>query len=779
MYEYIWDDQTGGILLTTNQSKFSKEPRPVYSRELDILGFDQHWNYPHDDSAPIMWAEANNYIYRGKLVAQTKGGNLTSVPQIIIVDKPEPDNGTLRPVDINMMVAKNMELIEQKANETKKTIENIYTEYQNKVDVFYVAFSGGKDSIVTLDLVQSTLSSNMFKVLFGDTGMEFSDTYQTIDIAKKRCEELGIRFYTARANINPHDSWKRFGPPSSSIRWCCSVHKTTPQLLLLRDILGKNSFTEMAFVGVRRDESVRRSGYDYISYGTKHKGQYSCNPILEWNSAEVYLYLFANGLPINMAYKKGISRAGCLLCPMAAQKNDFMNHACYADDVNSFIDIIKEVNCSEKGNEQRMRSYLENTGWKARKNGRDLSISPRDYSETQSGNNLIITFKNRDNIWKQWIKTLGRIIATSDKDVYRIENGQEVSSVIVKDINDGYCQVVVSSELTKNNIDFLRKIRRVFRKSHYCVSCRLCEANCKLGNLQFNINGKLTISDSCTHCGQCLEIDTGCLVYKSLWLSRVNGNMNKKSLDCYATHAPKMEWFTQFVKLGERFEIENGLGNNEVPAFKRFLREAGIIDNNSDTKLGSLLRENGLDNEITWALMLTNLCYSPQVGWFVQRFPFNENISQKRISTILADEEGVSKSAEKSIPNSIKRIANLPLNEIGFGIIVDSNKNDGFIMQRKEWQNPDPRVVLFCLYKFAEACGNYYQFTLSRLMDNNVESTGVSPAQIYGLDVETMIAILKGLSINYPEFISTSFTHDLDNISLKEDKKAEDILNLF
>lgn len=70
MYEYIWDDQTGGILLTTNQSKFSKEPRPVYSRELDILGFDQYWNYPHDDSAPIMWAEANNYYYRGKLVAK-------------------------------------------------------------------------------------------------------------------------------------------------------------------------------------------------------------------------------------------------------------------------------------------------------------------------------------------------------------------------------------------------------------------------------------------------------------------------------------------------------------------------------------------------------------------------------------------------------------------------------------------------------------------------------------------------------------------------------------
>ena len=40
MYEYIWDQETGGLLLTTNVSKFSKEPRPVYYKELDILGFD-------------------------------------------------------------------------------------------------------------------------------------------------------------------------------------------------------------------------------------------------------------------------------------------------------------------------------------------------------------------------------------------------------------------------------------------------------------------------------------------------------------------------------------------------------------------------------------------------------------------------------------------------------------------------------------------------------------------------------------------------------------------
>ena len=43
---YEWDAETGGLLLTTSELKMSKEPRPVYSQELDILGFDKYWLYP-------------------------------------------------------------------------------------------------------------------------------------------------------------------------------------------------------------------------------------------------------------------------------------------------------------------------------------------------------------------------------------------------------------------------------------------------------------------------------------------------------------------------------------------------------------------------------------------------------------------------------------------------------------------------------------------------------------------------------------------------------------
>lgn len=776
MYSYTWDEETGGLLLNNTPLQFSKEPRPVYYREMDILGFDRYFKYDKDDAAPYMWAEANNYIYRGQVIAQTVGGSLFTIPKLNVKEEQITEKN-LKMVNLEAMIAKNMDLIEGLSKQTIKDIYNTYKKYVDKVDIFHVSFSGGKDSEVALDLVQKALPHDGFVVIFGDTGMEFPDTYKAVNVAKEKCKELNIHFFIASSRFNPLESWNMFGPPSSSIRWCCSVHKTTPQLLLLREIVGKSDFTEMAFVGVRGDESVRRSGYDYISLGTKHKGQYSCNPILNWNSAEVYLYLYANGLPINQAYKNGISRAGCLFCPMAARKSDYMNHYNYPTESQNYIDIVEKLNCSNRGDERMMKSYLENVGWKARKNGRDLIISPRDYQETINAGILSIHFKNINKRWKIWLKTIGKLIDTGVDDVFKIDYHGEILSFNVISIDSSYSSVSIDCQQIKNTSDFLKKFRRVFRKSHYCVGCEVCSANCRYGNINFDNKGTVSISDNCIHCGQCLEIDTGCLVYKSLWLS--NGTMSKKSLDCYATHAPKMEWFAQFLKLGNRFSSENGLGNNQLPAFRRFLKDAGIAINNEDTILGKLFRNEGSDSDRIWACMLTNLSVSPQVGWFIKRFNFDENISQKRISTILVEEENVSKSAEKSIPNSLKRIMALPLGLIGLGTIVSNTKDEGFIVRRSSWQSPDPKVILYSLYKFAEACGGYYQFSLTRLLDTTLESDGVSPSQIFGLDREGMVSILKGLSMNYPEYISTSFTLDLDSINLKEDKTSEDVLNLF
>ena len=98
---------------------------------------------------------------------------------------------------------------------------------------------------------------------------------------------------------------------------------------------------------------------------------------------------------------------------------------------------------------------------------------------------------------------------------------------------------------------------------------------------------------------------------------------------------------------------------------------------------------------------------------------------------------------------------------------------------RTSWQAPDPKVVLYSLYKFAEACGNYHQFTLSRLLNHDIDSDGVSPTEIFGINRDEMERILNGLSVNYPDFINASFTLDLDNITLRSDKTALDVLDLF
>ena len=240
MYSYSWDSTTGGLLLNSSPLPFSKEPRPVYYKELDILGFDKYWNYAKNDTYPYMWAEANNYFYRGRLVAKTKGGSLYTAPEIILVEAPEPDGMALRFVDIPAMIEKNRDLLEKLAQDTIKKIYNTYVDYRNKVDVFYVAFSGGKDSVVALDLVQRALPHNRFKVLFGDTGMEFPDTYLNIERVKQFCTETNIEFLQAKSDLSTNSTWKAFGPPAVTIRWCCSVHKTSPQVMLLQKYTGNH-----------------------------------------------------------------------------------------------------------------------------------------------------------------------------------------------------------------------------------------------------------------------------------------------------------------------------------------------------------------------------------------------------------------------------------------------------------------------------------------------------------------------------------------------------------
>lgn len=776
MYKYTWDEETGGLLLLPELSKFSKEPRPVYYKELDILGFDKYWNYPKDDHAPLLWAEANNYIYKGRTIAKVTGGALYTPPGLVVLDKdPEPGGKPLEFVDVPHMCEKNRAIMEALVQETVQQVYQTYESYKSRIDVFYVAFSGGKDSVVALDIVQRALPHETFKVVFGDTGMEFPDTYETVRHVKAWCTDSHIDFLEARSWLNPLDSWRMFGPPASVTRWCCSVHKTAPQIILLRKLLKKRDFKGMAFVGVRGDESLARSKYEYITLGGKHKGQYSCNTILHWSSAEVFLHILKEHLVLNPAYKLGNRRAGCLICPRASERSEFMNHHCYPEQAEPFVNIIREVYKNAFTSKDAMEEFIRNGGWKARKNGRDLTLKV-GYSEsvTKEGDTLIEVDHPRTD-WKAWINTIG--VLSNNQSPFIIQHHGRLLAFGVEEA-DQRILVKVKKSVAKEGGDFVKYLKNVFRKVASCVGCQECQADCPYGCLNFE-NGQVKVSENCRHCSQCHKVDKGCLIYKSLEQPKGGIVMGGKtmSLNSYSHHAPKMDWMEQYFKYKNTFSENHSLGSQMYSFFRRFLRDASLLDETGFSKTAELIDRMGLDSEASWGIIYINLCYAPQLHWYVTHTGFNEEYSKAYLGQMMI-ESGAKENWVNDIFSSLTRMSELPLGDIGLGHAT-REKNRVISLTRNAWLAPDSLTILYSLYKFAEACGGYYQFSLSTLLDDSIERDGVSPTRIFGLGEDEMKRILNGLSSNYPDFISASFTLDLDNITLRSEKTADDVLQLF
>lgn len=776
MYQYLWDEETGGLLLTTEQSKFSKEPRPVYASELSILGFDKYWSYLKDDCAPFMWAEANNYIYRGRLVAKTKGGALYTAPELIIVEDPEPKGELLQFVNIEKMVKKNQTIMEALVQETIQKIYNTYITYKSKVDLFYVAFSGGKDSIVTLDLVQRALPHNDFKVLFGNTDMEFPTTLALVKEVRQYCKNEGIAFYEAQSDFAATQSWNQFGPPARKVRWCCTVHKTAPVINKLCEMYGLEKLNSVMITGVRGDESLARSDYDELSFGKKLAGQYSYHPILDWSSAEVFLHIYRQNLLMNEAYKYGFNRVGCIMCPNSSEKHEYIKRKFFRNEVDKFCDIIVQTSRKDlSGN--NAKDFLETGGWKTRLSGRELKFSEEErFKFEERGDSLIFTVTDLKPDWIEWYKTVGEMdnnaphFVLEYQGIWRkceLESSGRMTTFVIQ--NDGR---------SKNSIEFIYLFKAILAKSQYCIRCMTCVAECPHRNISMD-KDSIHISDKCIRCHACLKILCGCLYYNSVRGSKDMQNI--KGINRYLSVGVDANWVRCYLD-DQSYEP----GNRKTDTMFSFLDDAGITKKRKLTSFGEKIIKMGINNEFTWALMLCNLVDAAPFRWYIENIPFDVFYEAAQLDL---DMEDASKKARGEFWNGFKVIldSNDLLQQIGFGrpdITAKTNKNGDVkktmnYLQRVAWENPDARVILYSLYKFAEKCGGYYQFSLSTLLDDSIERDGISPTKIFGLNYDTMVPILNGLSVNYPDFISATFSLGLDTISLREDKSAQDVLGIF
>ncbi len=237
--------------------------------------------------------------------------------------------------------------LELKVEMSKLRIREWYRHYYGKV---YVAFSGGKDSTVLLDLVRSEYPE--VPALFVDTGLEFPEIRQFVKTINNvvwvkpkksfkyvidrygypvisKMVAMAISRYRNTKSDRVRDyrlngRWENgkkkivgtipkkyhylINAPFKIGEQCCDHLKKRP----FKDY--EKSSGLKPFVGSMASDSNIRA-MRYIKYGCNdYKGTSRSNPIAFWMEDDIWNYLKGKNLPYSSIYDMGYHNTGCAFC---------------------------------------------------------------------------------------------------------------------------------------------------------------------------------------------------------------------------------------------------------------------------------------------------------------------------------------------------------------------------------------------------------------------------------------------------------------------------------
>ena len=822
MHKVVWDKDTGGVLLQTlvTRDTLGVSPRPVFFEELDLLGLDkQGWQYPRCQE-PLMWACNKQYYYRGQLVFEAKGANIYDAATVVLAEGVKPM--ALKPVNMELMLEKNREamfLLESEAIEFIRDTYETYTRasraveanvidyealaarqqkktkqkmavvkedcdsfdimpaeeaeqkgkkvlHTTKVDIFLASFSGGKDSQVVLDLCTRALPPDAFQVIYSDTGYELPSSLGLYEQVKEHYGKLypDLKFSTARNHESVLNYWDKIGTPSDKHRWCCSVMKTAPLYRTLK-IHGTNRQAKvLAFEGVRAEESTRRSDYTRIGRGVKHSNTINARPILGWTTTDVFLYLTMYDLTINPAYREGMTRVGCLICPFGSEWNEMIARKNYGNSLNPFEEKLRAF--SANAGVKDIENYIAEGGWKRRGGGNYIkkesfvdfvSLSPNFVANVINPKLPITTFLT--TIGSYSITQTGKNVTGEiniEGNIYPIKIENKDKSVLFE--IDNLLDTIAIGHL-----------KRIFYKAAFCIQCEVCEVECPTGAL--HILPKVEIERSkCIRCKKCLDFhEKGCIVADSL---SITNNMIKTgktaNIDRYKNFGLREEWVDSYlIELNDYWQSDNGLNKDyQVPALKCYLKDAGIVDDKSNvTELGKLLASLRLDlPEVVWSIIWTNLSYeSFIVNWFINRIDVNKVFDGKLLEEMVIAEFPQYK--EKTIHNAIyqllRTLKESPIGET-LGQYLAESKITGC---RKEYEDIDPIAVAYSLYR----CAREMKITSFRVSDFYSDEMEHGPFREFGLSKPVFEKSLRTLNSSTNRVLVAELNMGLDHITLRDD----------
>lgn len=241
----------------------------------------------------------------------------------------------------------------QKEGLSKRRVKQFFTEMNGKI---YVAFSGGKDSLVLLHLVRSIFPDKTIVAVFCNTGLEYPeiiDFVKTVDnvtwvkpkmsfvrvlekygyplISKDVSQKIDeIRNTKSEKLRNTRIFGDGKGNGKLPLTWQFLINAPFKISDKCCDILKKNPAKEyeklsgnFPIIGKMADESYLREE-DWLKYGCNmfDSKRPTSNPLMFWKESDIWEYIKKYNLEYSEIYNMGEKRTGCMFCLFGCQFND-------------------------------------------------------------------------------------------------------------------------------------------------------------------------------------------------------------------------------------------------------------------------------------------------------------------------------------------------------------------------------------------------------------------------------------------------------------------------
>lgn len=397
-----------------------------------------------------------------------------------------------------------------------------------KEENIVISFSGGKDSSVTADVVVKALSNPSLVHIFGNTTLEFPTT---IEYAQRFREMHPLAIFQIAKNDEQvfYDVCEDIGPPARMMRWCCSMFKTGPISRIINSLYRSQQI--LTFYGVRKSESVSRSKYNRIeddAESVKIQQQTVASPIFFWKDVDIWLYMLAEDIDFNDAYRLGYDRVGCWCCPNNNQRAQFLSRIYMPEESKKWREFL--VRFARKIGKPDPETYVDTGKWKARQGGNglasagDVKIRFTNCTAEEHAKIYRLLKPFNDDLIGMFIP-FGRIAPELGKKLLRetviLDSRTNVPIMSIQPFQqDGYDYAVkVKTMNVADHDDLQRMVGYQIRKFNACRKCLKCESICRQGAISIIGDTYFIDPDKCVHCKMCVTakyLEGGCMMDKYL-----------------------------------------------------------------------------------------------------------------------------------------------------------------------------------------------------------------------------------------------------------------------